>query len=1024
MCSTKGYLYRFMVLDLIVIFLTVSIGLDPLNSWQFMRVTTCRRLFSSDAFKKLRQVRVDELSLDVSEFEHSATGALFYHLDHSSADAFSIAFRTLPTDSTGLPHILEHTALCGSKSFPVRDPFFKMLNRSLAVYMNAWTGADFTQYPFVTENSTDYANLRKVYLDAVFRPLLLKDDFLQEGWRLLPPRQPGEETQLGGIVYNEMKGALSDADSFFLTRFQQARFGPKSVYGVVSGGDPIDIPKLAHQDLIDFHAKFYHPSNSVSVSSGKQPVEENLRELQEYFKRFERKDCDLTSLKAKDKSMKSRTEITGPIDPLGDPRAQTRLLVSFMANESSDLDESFSLKILCDLLFEGPASPFYRALIDSGLGSEYSPGTGYDTSTNQSTISVGLQGLDESKLKIVEETIDMVFKQVRGDTESFISRDRLETVLHQVELGLRYSSANFGLSLVSSVTQSWIHGADPISALSISQKVAKFRQKYDKGGLFESLIDRYVLNNQSTKLVFIMRPDAQHASKLESHEKTLVSQFGLSEGMIEELKKDSDRLKMKQEADQDLSCLPCLKIDQVSPEIRDPALKPRGRLFERQCSEANGLVYFKSAMKVDSSSLTDRQISLLPLLLQCFAELGGSKRNCAAEFDSAVKRYTGGLGFSLNQGHLEYPSLSADLKLIISSHGLSENGTKILELFQESLMECNLIGDSERIKTLLSASAAAMSSSIAASGNRFAALKASSSFQSERARISEMLNGLSQAQFLNELMKEPIQQVAEELEGLRGLILGRASDFKAALIHSHAQDSFKTEIENFITKLTRLNDSARLTSASGLERIIDSKTASHVFVPGPFSSNFTALSLLPFRDRRPSPRESALLTITARLLRSKHLHREIREKGGAYGSAVGFSPSSGMFTFSSYRDPSPLNSLRVFRGASEALLARDAPKETDLLGAKLSVFSDLDSPVDVSCRGLNEFLYGPELGSDSRRQEFRDALRSCTLDDVKETLEGLRVMDDVRVCVIGEEGKVKEITGDAFEARQKWEILK
>ena len=141
-----------------------------------------KRWFSSpsEAFKKLRQIRVDELSLEVSEFEHSKTGALFYHLDHSSADTFSIAFRTLPTDSTGLPHILEHTALCGSQSFPVRDPFFKMLNRSLAVYMNAWTGADFTQYPFITENSADYDNLRRVYLDAVFRPLLLKDDFYKK----------------------------------------------------------------------------------------------------------------------------------------------------------------------------------------------------------------------------------------------------------------------------------------------------------------------------------------------------------------------------------------------------------------------------------------------------------------------------------------------------------------------------------------------------------------------------------------------------------------------------------------------------------------------------------------------------------------------------------------------------------------------------------------------------------------------------------------------------------------------------
>ena len=278
--------------------------------------------------------------------------------------------------------------------------------------MNAWTGADFTQYPFVTENSADYDNLRRVYLDAVFNPLLLKDDFLQEGWRLIPSQD--DKIQLGGVVYNEMKGALSDADSFFLTRFQQARFGPQSVYGVVSGGDPMDIPKLTHQDLVDFHRKFYHPSNSISVSSGKQPIEENLRALQGHFSKFTLNKLDLSRLKMKPQSYAApkRIEITGPIDPLGDPNNQTRFLVSYIANETANVEESFALKILCELLFEGPASPFYKALIDSGLGSEYAPGTGYDTSTNYATISVGLQGLNEDKLKTVEDTIQATFKRV------------------------------------------------------------------------------------------------------------------------------------------------------------------------------------------------------------------------------------------------------------------------------------------------------------------------------------------------------------------------------------------------------------------------------------------------------------------------------------------------------------------------------------------------------------------------------------------------------------------------------------
>lgn len=994
---------------------------------QFMRPN--RRLFSSlssnlDNFKKLRQVRIDELSLEVTEFVHKPTGALFYHLEHPSADAFSIAFRTLPEDSTGLPHILEHTALCGSKSFPVRDPFFKMLNRSLAVYMNAWTGADFTQYPFVTENSADYDNLRRVYLDAVFNPLLLKDDFLQEGWRLIPSQD--DKIQLGGVVYNEMKGALSDSDSFFLTRFQQARFGPQSVYGVVSGGDPMDIPKLTHQDLVDFHRKFYHPSNSISVSSGKQPIEENLRALQDHFSKFTLNKLDLSRLKMKPQSYAAakRIEITGPIDPLGDPNNQTRLLVSYIANETANVEESFALKILCELLFEGPASPFYKALIDSGLGSEYAPGTGYDTSTNYATISVGLQGLSEDKLKTVEDTIQATFKRVRGNVKEFISPERLETVLHQIELGLRYTSANFGLSLVSSVTQSWIHGTDPISALSIAKNVQRFRERYDKNdGLFESLLDRFILNNEGSKLCFIMRPDTDHPMKLESHEKAFLSNLKLSETELCELKADSDRLKMKQEEEQDLSCLPCLTIDQVNKEIRDLSLKPKEnghvRLYERKTSEANGLVHFKAALQLNNfgDSASEREILLLPIMLQCLTELGGSNRNSAAEFDSAIKRFTGGISFSLHQGHIKYPVLSSDMSLLMSTYGLTRNGEEMLGLLKEALLDCNFKGDQERIKMLISSSASSMSSSIASSGNRFAALKSASLFNSQRLGISEKTGGLSQARFLNDLMGEPVEKVAKELEELRDRLLASGDNFKVALIHSEADESFKTKITDFLrdigTKNKNIHANQPITHRTDF--------GSHVFVPGPFSSNFTAMSMMPFKTTPPSARKSALLTLTARLLRSKHLHREIREKGGAYGSAASFSPLSGLFTFSSYRDPSPLTSLNVFKSASKALLARDCPSEEDLLGAKLSAFSDLDAPVDVSSRGLQEFLYGPEMGSDTRRQEYRDALRSCSLKDIQNTLEGviMPLIGDAKVCVIGEAGKKEEFKNDSSH---KWEI--
>jgi len=312
-----------------------------------------------------------------------------------------------------------------------------------------------------------------------------------------------------------------------------------------------------------------------------------------------------------------------------------------------------------------------------------------------------------------------------------------------------------------------------------------------------------------------------------------------------------------------------------------------------------------------------------------------------------------------------------------------------------------------------------MSSSIASSGNKFAALKAASAFNSQRAKVSESLNGLTQAHFLNKLTEEPIDKVTNELIELRDQLLSDSFNFKAALIHSEADETFTNKIDNFFTNLK----TETFPKPFNFNPISCSENFS-MFIPGPFSSNFTAMSLMPFKESRPSASQSAFLAICAKLLRSKYLHREIREKGGAYGSAASFSPLSGLFTFSSYRDPSPFNSLNIFKSAGKALLSRDAPNEEDLLGAKLSAFSDLDSPVDVSSRGLQEFLYGPELGSDDRRQEYRENLRSCNLKNFKETIETvlqplIESPEASRICVIGETGKLEEIKNDK---QTKWHI--
>ncbi len=946
----------------------------------------------NSTFRVLREVSIPELSIEAVEFEHQKTGAKAFHLQHSSPAAFSIAFRTLPDDSTGLPHILEHTALCGSKKYPVRDPFFKMLDRSLAVYMNAWTGSDFTQYPFVSANEQDYQNLRSIYLDAVFNPLLQRDDFLQEGWRLERNEKTGQ-IEVGGVVYNEMKGALSDADSLFLTRLQQARFPGESVYSVVSGGDPVEIPKLKHEDLVAFHSKFYHPSNAVSVSTGNSDFDwkENLKTLNEAFYPFERTSIDTNRLFLRPKLAESKVTCFGPPDPLGDPQKQVRMICSHLTNPSSDLDESFAMKIMSDLLFDGPASPFYQALIDSGLGSEYASGTGYDNSTSHATLAVGLQGISEDSIQTVESTIYETFRKVRADTARYLSRERIDSMLHQLQLSLRYTPANFGLNLVAGITQSWVHGADPLASLSIDKKVQTFLMRYERGGVFEELLDKYVLGPEvEPHLLFVMKPDTLHNAKLKEAEAVFLQSPNLNQ-----IEANSKRLREKQLNSGDLTLLPCLKLSDIPLQLKHPAILPisNGTFFHNCTPESNGLVHFKALLPLPLEQLCEREIKLIPLLLQSISELGSRERGSAAEFDCAVRASTGGLSFACEEGFVQAPN-AASLSLLVSSFALKENSSKMFALLKEALTEPNLLGDLERLKTVLMATSASFNNSIASAGNRFAALRASSLFSSRDALLSEWMSGMSQAEFLDSLLNVKIDFLAEELEKLRIKLLSQSAMMRTLLV---SNDSDFTRVNHFIERMKQ----PAIIEQDLTNPYQTAEAGEHQFVPGPFNSSFAALSLqLPLQ---PSPSLQASLVLTARLLRSKFLHREVRERGGAYGSAASYSPLTSRFCFTSFRDPQPIRSLEIFRASLEALLPGkgDAPSEQDLLGAKLAVFSDLDAPVQLASRGLGVFRFGGEWGSDERRMRVREALRSCTLADINNCIETILKPVPQRTCIIG-----------------------
>ncbi len=379
-----------------------------------------------------------------------------------------MAFRTPPADSTGVAHILEHTVLCGSQRYPVRDPFFAMLKRSLNTFMNAMTASDWTCYPVASMNRKDFYNLMGIYLDAVFFPLLRAQDFRQEGHRLefADPADPATPLQLKGVVFNEMKGAMADPSSLLGRCLNRALF-PTTCYGHNSGGEPREIPDLTWEQLRAFHADYYHPGNSWFFTYGDLPLADHLQRIDELaLRRFEPRQI-ASAIPAEVRfAAPRRDEATFPLSAQDDPAGRSMVQLAWLTCPIEDTFERAALGILAGLLLGDPAAPLYQALLDSRLGQNLTPGTGYHDDYRDTVFAVGLQGTEPEQVEAVEQLVLTTLERVAG--EGFPA-ERVEAALHQYEFSSREVTGDqypYGLSLLMRFLGPWLHADDPLPPCS------------------------------------------------------------------------------------------------------------------------------------------------------------------------------------------------------------------------------------------------------------------------------------------------------------------------------------------------------------------------------------------------------------------------------------------------------------------------------------------------------------------------------------------------------------------------------
>lgn len=956
--------------------LYVRLG-GPRHTWRLKSTSACERALQYQPGQKIHGftvrevVPVPDMFLTAVKLSHDKTGAQYLHAARDdSNNLFSVQFRTTPMDSTGVPHILEHTVLCGSEKYPCRDPFFKMLNRSLSTFMNAFTASDFTMYPFSTQNGKDFQNLLSVYLDAVFFPCLREQDFWQEGWRLENENatDPGSPLVFKGVVFNEMKGVFSDNERLYAQHLQN-KLLPDHTYSVVSGGEPLAIPDLTWQQLKQFHATHYHPSNARFFTYGDLPLEPHLKQIEEdALCRFERIDPNTEVPSQPHWTAPREDHVTcGPDALAPDPAKQNTLCVSYLLGDITDAFEGFTLSLLSSLMISGPNSPFYKTLIEPKIGSDFSSAVGYDDSTKEASFSVGLQGMreeDTEKVKqIISQTIDDIIKD--GFEE-----ERIEAALHRFEIQMKHQSTNFGLSLASYIASSWNHNGDPMRLLRISESVARFRKELEENPRFLQDKVKHYFKENTHRLTLSMSPDQTYLEKqAKAEEEKLQRKIqNLSDTDRKDIYEKGLELLAAQSKTQDASCLPALKVSDIEPSfpVTPVQIGTAEGVPVQYCEQpTNGLIYFRAMCSLNS--LPEDLRLYVPLFCNIITKMGCGGLDYRQQAQQMELR-TGGMSVS--------PQVTADSTemdvfeqgVLLFSSCLDRNLPHMFQLWSDIFNSPNF-NDTERLRVLVMMAAQELANGISYSGHSYA-LTRSGRHLTPAADLQETFSGMDQVRFMKRVAEmSDLGPVIRTLSRIKIHLLNPENMRCAINATPQRVNDAAAQLETFLTDVAKTRKRRKAVRDGIIQKPLDPMDVSgpyrnlvsevnfqpcqmKTFFELPFTVNFVSESIrtVPYCHE-----DYASLRILARMMTAKFLHGEIREKGGAYGG--GARMGSGLFSFYSYRDPNSVQTLSAFhKGVDWAKSGSFTQQDID--EAKLSVFSAVDSPVAPSDKGMGRFLQG------------------------------------------------------------------
>lgn len=964
---------------------------------------------SHAAFRLVKQQEVPSLKITVFEYLHEKTGAQHIHLASDNPEnVFLVALRTVPEDSTGVAHILEHTALCGSKKYPVRDPFFMMTRRSINTFMNAFTSSDWTAYPFASVNQKDFFNLLDVYLDAVFFSRLDPLDFAQEGHRLefAESKNPESELVYKGVVYNEMKGAMSSISSQLWHTLTKYLF-PDNTYHYNSGGEPDYIPDLTYEQLLHFYRTHYHPSNATFMTYGNIDAAVLQEKFEEQaLKHFDKLDEVIKVEPVKRYHAPLKVQEFYPYNDK-DLNKKTHVVLAWLWGKSTNLEDSLRAQLLSSVLMDHSATPLTHALETSELGSSPSPLCGLDDSQLELSFMCGLEGCAENSADEVEK---LIFSTLEKVAKEGIPKEDIESALHQLELHQREPGGDhypYGLQMILTALNAVTHRGDPVALLNIDASLEKLRKQIENPDFIKDMVREWLLDNPHF-VRLTLAPDANMNARKEAAEKLRLQTIksGLKAEDKAKIIELSEALVKRQNQQDDASILPKVTLEDVpkeetAPEYKVAEGKSKLTFFP---TGTNGLVYQQVTYALPE--LEDKLLPHLNFYSNVVTELGCGELSYL-EMQRLQASVSGGLsGFSAIRPTVDDVH-SINAYYTFSGKALNRNQKALTDLMAKTIEQVRF-DETSRLKELLAQSRASKEQSVTGSGHALAMLAASAGMCAT-AKLNHDLGGLQSIKTIKELdkaiqEKAALQALAEKLGLIHEKIRSMPMELLLVAEAEHYDEFYKVVTEKFQTPAAM---SSVFALPANQYQVNDAWLCNS-------QVNFCAKA---FPTVPMGHADAAPLVILGNLLRNAYLHKAIREQGGAYGGGASQDNNNGSFRFYSYRDPRLADTLKDFDASVAWVLENKLPWEKieEAILGTVSALDKTESPAGRAKREYHALLHGRSLQA---RQTFREQVLATKEEDLKRVAE--RYLQPEKgstavICDFSKRGLIEELGLNAVE---------